>query len=1782
MKSSVARWETRPEVMKVAAGAGGDWAKFKAEMQRRFKLGDDLLTKTDLEMLQRDEFSTVGAFATTFEKAKKVPGLAEEEQCGGNEGWTASGSQGGQEGGRGAGRGRVDWRNAICWHCWQKGHTIKFCHVRRNDKDEGLISTNYDGDMYDKWGYHLDPKIPGGTRKEALRRAEAGEPPAPPAMFRIWQEKEVRSDVKVEEVGENAEVEQEKKAGTTKIELITVESDDEIEEDCWNRPLHAETGEDYWRTARQTMERIEDLIDKVERYQQKLADMCEEVKGWQGKEPSVYLYDLGPGSQGGSGNLPNVTTSRATPRYGMTFRPPSRMGRAPHVVRTRAKGSVSPEEPAKDVPEPSGEKEVVDVPEGEDDEDDRLRKEEDERAEQRAKKRGARPDTDKAQEVKKKKYVVRVEEGFDVKKIMDRILEGHNHLMNLKDVLASAPRLRDEFRARLFRKMVASIRLGTIIPKEAEWVETGTKMEWKSVACGCLDVVVRGKTCTPMVDSGAKMNLIKEKHAVRLGMEIACSDNGVLMGTNSRSIFIGTASSVILEIGKVKDLQRLNAVTVRDAGGLPNADAHSKACAGRAIISLIDLYSGYDQFPVYPFDRPMTAMHTPRGLIHTNVAPQGWTNAVAMVQRHMVRAMQPISPHITQPYIDDLAVKGPKEKDEQEVVPRIRCFGWDHVQDLCKVLDLLKEHNLTASRPKSRHCMSGATILGFVCDERGRRPDTKKTNKILDWPTPFQTITEVRSFLGTCGFWRIFIKGFATKTEQLRKLVRQGQDWEWGDQQESVIEGLKKEFEEGGLVRGVPDHAAVMTRPFIVETDVGPTALGGVLIQRDPNGEERPLRFESRTLNTSERNYSQFKRETLAVLHCLRIFRNYLFGSRFVLRVDATALAGSLKNFAPSDPTIARWLTYIWMFDFELERIPGNKNRANGLSRVDWDKNHQGVIEDTPPVDEFLDSEDDVRLHINSWALAVGKYVTPGRPIWLASPGHVRRPDLVLKPYIEEDSWGMSGVGWMMELALAGKYELQEDPLTIENGALHVGKHEKMIGGVYLLANALLQEETVRNTVLNQEEEIEPGGGDNVIHERKDGDFEEWEIKEAFRAEEYEGVYLELGMLLSCEMRERDAYAQVLKMRPSFLVRDDHLFMRSKGRDPRRVVCGVARQINIMAALHDGMAGGHRGADMTYLKIHELYYWDGMEQMIDDYCKSCVPCQERSSLRPREPLHPRYVREVGAVVHLDLLAMPLGIGNCNFIFDARDNLSGFVDGRAIRTKTGETLARCIEEYYFRYPFVSRFVMDRGSEFTCKEVKALLKKYGDLETDLTFEELLDLRARQIGVIEDRIEEAASRTVDSRTKDKFRWDKMARLRKEPLKAEDVVLLYDSSLEKQWSRKLDKRWLGPYRVTRCGEHGAYQIEELNGTAWKDWVSGSRLKKFVARDEGPQVQEQRVESSADEKELDRKERAARELEIRPQLRMKNLAELHEKMQQGKASEEVEDKKGKGICTQEEDPPLFSEVWMGFDKLLDAAGRSGGQHQEMGVKLVSTDLLNLRSVVREGFAAARNSDQKIGDRLTKVAQEAYGQRVDWERKVGDLKRELDRQGKELAAVKADMERVSTENEAVRQVNQTLNKVTDALRVYLCAQLTFFQVKETEWEKRIRDLEAKYTQQAPTRVVDWTEVQKFEIRGQPAEEVFKKEKEVEMADQQEGEEIPLIDKEMLEQPGVLVEKGAEFGEFEWRLPAGLTLGHEPAVPQERAPVEAMRVGEVPPTIRKEAAGQQEGQESVGQTMVGTE
>ncbi|GBG85809.1 hypothetical protein CBR_g40619 [Chara braunii] len=369
------------------------------------------------------------------------------------QGGQGQGNQGGQEGGQGYGRPRFDWRNAICRHCGIIGHTIRFCQQRRDDELSGPSSTNMDGDIYDNFGKYIEPRTPGGVRQEALRRAAVR--PAPPTMFKLWQERQ-DSAVRVEEiVEESEEVTQRLKAGTIKEEPIVVESNDE------------KLGE-MRESAITILGRMEDLLEKVSRYQQKLKDLCDETQEWKANLPGLFLYESGPGPTSGQQGYPGFATVGSGPRSGMAYRPPTSHGRVPQAARTRGlskagTSQVHSQAPSQALPrrepEPERRKEVVEVPEEEDEDDDeedeRLRQEEDRRAELRARKRGAQEEAEPSQcdsVPKRKKYAVRLEEGFDVERMVDRLLEGHDDLMNLKDILTSAPRLRDSLRGRISRR----------------------------------------------------------------------------------------------------------------------------------------------------------------------------------------------------------------------------------------------------------------------------------------------------------------------------------------------------------------------------------------------------------------------------------------------------------------------------------------------------------------------------------------------------------------------------------------------------------------------------------------------------------------------------------------------------------------------------------------------------------------------------------------------------------------------------------------------------------------------------------------------------------------------------------------------------------------------------------------------------------------------------------------------------------------------------------------------------------------------------------------------------------------------------------------------------------------------------------------------------------------------------------------------------------------------------------------------------------------------------------
>ena len=126
--------------------------------------------------------------------------------------------------------------------------------------------------------------------------------------------------------------------------------------------------------------------------------------------------------------------------------------------------------------------------------------------------------------------------------------------------------------------------------------------------------------------------------------------------------------------------------------------------------------------------------------------------------------------------------------------------------------------------------------------------------------------------------------------------------------------------------------------PIILHTDWSKLAVGGWIAQ-EINGNLRPIAFESRKLNKTERSYLAYDGELLAIKHCIENFLPYLKGRRIILKSDQKALKHLLEQRTISSRQ-AKVLRLMLEMDIALEWIPGKWNTiADILSRYLSDKN---------------------------------------------------------------------------------------------------------------------------------------------------------------------------------------------------------------------------------------------------------------------------------------------------------------------------------------------------------------------------------------------------------------------------------------------------------------------------------------------------------------------------------------------------------------------------------------------------------------------------------------------------------------------------------------------------------------------------------------------------------------------------------------------------------------------------------------------------------------------------
>ena len=297
---------------------------------------------------------------------------------------------------------------------------------------------------------------------------------------------------------------------------------------------------------------------------------------------------------------------------------------------------------------------------------------------------------------------------------------------------------------------------------------------------------------------------------------------------------------------------------------------------GSKYFAKINAKRGFFQLTLAEESRYVTTFITSRGCYRFKWTPFGLSDASEAFQKMMDKILFGIEG--VRISVDDVIIYA---ETMTELLRRIR-----------KVLDRCRQYNLKLNRSKCEFGVQQITILGHVVSERGIEPDVAKTEAIKATPPP-SNVSDLRSFLGTCGYVSKFIPSYANIVEPLRKLTRNGQKWTWEKEQAKAFKALKE------ALSGAPVLACFsLNAPTYVITDASPVGLGAILLQDQVNGERKPITYISRSLTSTERRYSQIEREALGCVWAVERLHNYLFGIKFTLLTNNKPLSSTFDPYS--------------------------------------------------------------------------------------------------------------------------------------------------------------------------------------------------------------------------------------------------------------------------------------------------------------------------------------------------------------------------------------------------------------------------------------------------------------------------------------------------------------------------------------------------------------------------------------------------------------------------------------------------------------------------------------------------------------------------------------------------------------------------------------------------------------------------------------------------------------------------------------------------------------------
>ena len=252
-----------------------------------------------------------------------------------------------------------------------------------------------------------------------------------------------------------------------------------------------------------------------------------------------------------------------------------------------------------------------------------------------------------------------------------------------------------------------------------------------------------------------------------------------------------------------------------------------------------------------------------------------------------------------------------------------------------QVINRLTEFNLTLNFEKSMFGFQELICLGHQITGEGIYPDSSKLEALERWSFP-SSGKEMRSFLGFVNYMRKFIPKMSELSAPLQILTKTTKHLSPSTEEINSFDLIKKYLLKSPMLSH-PDFS----RPFYVATDASNIGIGAVLFQDNDDAiynfkssSRKYIGLYSKSLDSSQKNYSAHKKELLAIVKAINHFRYYLFGNKFTIITDHNSLKYMLTQ-KDLNTTISSWSEFIFSFNFAVVHCPGKNNfLPDFLSRI--------------------------------------------------------------------------------------------------------------------------------------------------------------------------------------------------------------------------------------------------------------------------------------------------------------------------------------------------------------------------------------------------------------------------------------------------------------------------------------------------------------------------------------------------------------------------------------------------------------------------------------------------------------------------------------------------------------------------------------------------------------------------------------------------------------------------------------------------------------------------------